>query len=217
LVRECAEVRHDGGREPFEQRDELASNPHAQEARVDVRRVKGVGNAVPREVRVDVYPPRADERADKVAGSGRKYGESAGSCAAEEPHDHGLGSVIRVVPRSENVRVGAARGFAERFVSGFARSSLKVASLGDADARAAYGDAKGPGEVFGEVELSRGFGAQSVVDSVRDEIVAQTVAQSSQYMEERHRVAAAADGHEHPLALAKEPRVLDRPCREGEE
>jgi hypothetical protein len=176
-----------------------------------------VGNAVPPEVRVDVYPSRADERADEVAGPGGKRGESAGSSAPKEPHEHRLGSVIRVVPRSENVRIGDARRFAERFVPSFARSSLKVASLGDSDARAAHRDAQGPGEVFRKVELGRRFRAEAVVDSVRDEIVAQSVAQSSQYMEERHRVATAADGYEHPLALAEKSRVLDCPCREGEE
>jgi hypothetical protein len=83
---------------------------------------------MPGEMCVDVFAPGADERTYEVARAGRQHGKPAWTCASEEPQDDGLGPIVGVMPRRENVGSGAACSLAKGRVPRVARSSLEVAS-----------------------------------------------------------------------------------------
>jgi hypothetical protein len=67
----------------LEERKELVPNARAEEARVHVGRVGGVGELVSVEVCLDVALAGANERADEVSVTWRQDGEAGGAPSAK--------------------------------------------------------------------------------------------------------------------------------------
>lgn len=105
----------------------------------------------------------AEERTDHAGRSRRKNRETAGARAPQDPHEHGLRSIFRVVGGGDD---GAVRGISQRFPPSFARARLKIAASRYDDLRAGKGHMVLGCHALGEVELSRSLRAEAVVDAV---------------------------------------------------
>lgn len=224
LIGERAEVADDLRRELDQQRQETRSDLHAREPRVGVRWIAREGEVVAGKMCVDVGARRVDQRADErpVFRARRQDGEARGARAAKQAQEEGLGAIAGVVRRRDDRGAGARGGGEESVVARVARARLKVAARLHDDARARERDAEATREALGEIELGGRLGPQAVVDAVRDERVAELIAEEREDVEERDRVGAAAHGDEHARAAGEtrraEERVrLDRSAREGEE
>ena len=84
LIREGAQVTYDAHRKPFEERKELVSHPAAQEARVGVGGICGIGKVMPHEVGEYVLLPGVKEGSDEVARPGGQRREATRARSTKE-------------------------------------------------------------------------------------------------------------------------------------
>jgi hypothetical protein len=225
---ERAEVIDDAGREVFEQGDELAAHADAGVARVGVAGILREREAVAIEVREHVRSPRAQQRTDehgRLPGEAfgqrdgerrdrRQHREAARAGAAEQAQEPRFRAIVGGVAGGDRDRARRCCGRCEGLEARYPRSLLEVSSGRDLELRDRERDADGRGDLLGESELGRGFGAQAVIDAVRDDLVPDALAEQREHVEERRRVGPAGAGAKHDLTAGEEPLVAHEPLDE---
>ena len=228
-VRERAEVIDDAGREVFEQGDELAADADAGVARVGVARILREGEAVATEVREHVRSPRAQQRTDehgRLPGEAfgerdgerrdrRQHREAARAGAAEQAQEPRFGAIVGGVAGGDGGRARRCRRCCEGLEARDPCSLLEVSAGRDLELRDRERDRDSRGDLLGESELGGGFGAQAVIDAMRDDLVPDALAEEREHVEERRRVGPAGAGAKHDLAAGEEPLVAREPLDEG--
>lgn len=147
-VGEGGKVLDDRGREVFEEREELAADADAREARIEVARVGREGEAMAVKVRGDVRAARPKEGSNQLDGrgvfehwggiglvergegrewsAGGKNREAFGTGAAEEAKEEGFGPVVGGMACGDGLGAGVGGGLEEGAEASVPRSSLEV-------------------------------------------------------------------------------------------
>ncbi len=171
-VGERGEVLDDGRRELFEQGHELPADADAGEAGVEVRGIRGEGEAVALEVGEDVAAARAEQGTHEIGGGARgsprlgteiaigdcigkardgsrgarrEDGEAPRARSTEEAEEEGLGPVVRGVAEGDHPRPGGLGGARERLVASGPGARLEVRPRRHADTRHRERHAERPG------------------------------------------------------------------------
>lgn len=178
-----------------------------------------------REVRLDVGPGRPEQRAndfERCAGTNHshlvawwQHGKAASAGATKEAHQHGFRAIFGVMGRRDDA--GGVGRFDEGFPPRFARARLEIAAPRHVDAGSPEGDAVSRCELLREIELSRSFGTEPVVDAVGGDVEIEARREPGEDGEERHRVGAAADRDEDAGAGRETALAFERAARDREE
>jgi len=217
IVGEPTKVLDDSRAQAFEGGQSFAPYARAQEARISVRGVDRVRDAMSADMGVHVGATGPDERPNAVAFVRGQDGQPPGSGAAQDPDEHGLGPIVGVVPGRDPVGADAGGGGTQRFPARGAGSRLEIAAGSDGDAGATEGHVEGAGESLGKIELCAGRFAQPVVDAVREQAERELGAQKGEHVQQGHRVRTAAHRHQYRRAAWDEAMVAESGARDRDE
>jgi hypothetical protein len=210
-------VLYDTGVQPFEEWDEFEPHPRPKKAWIAVRGIAAKWNAVTPNVSLDVGPSRAEHGANPVAVEDWKDAQVPRARAPEDAHEHGLGSVVGMMPSRDSLCAGERGGGSQGLPPSGPRARLQVAARRDDDPRPIEWHLEGTREGLRQVQLSRSLDPEAVVDPVSEQPECPFAAEQAEDMEQRHRVGSAADRNEHRRASADESVVAHGGAHEGDQ
>jgi len=153
VVGERGEVRDDRRRQLFEQWQDLEADAHPEKAPVPIRRIFRERDPVTLQVSEDVAFPRANEGSDEHTVDRREHAESASRRPVQQPDEHGLGAIVRVVRCGDSGGPGGMSGIEERRSPRIAGARLQIAAWRHVHPRTREGHPEAFGERRRAVEL----------------------------------------------------------------
>jgi hypothetical protein len=207
----------DAGAEALQYGQKLVAYAGAQIARVAIRGVDGMREAVAGDVGLNVATPRPIERANAIAVARWQYGEAARPGASKKAKEHRLGAVVGVVAGRDSTCAHPSGRCPESVPTRGACARLEVTSGLHIHAGARKGDVERTRKSLDEVELRGRLRSKTMVDTVCKEAECESTAEQGEHVQHRRRVGTTAHRCENDRSARDQAAIPQCSAREGDE